>query len=880
MEKENKYGIILDGKMDEAVWETAQEYTGFVRLQDHGGQLAEQQTFFKILPCEDRVYFGFKCMEPDMQQVIDSAPRRSIWETDRVELFISPAGKAMDFYQLVLTFGGVKYTQYYIEEGRTKPGPYIPDWHTATYAGEDYWSAEIELPLTAFYMTPNVSWSDTWTINIARGRTYAGSAHAINSTWCPLKTHFREFGKFRPISGFPMRPENDDRAIEQATVVINEKKEDGYYGEMTVRTSGMEGGKFTFTTDHGDSAVLDLCAGTDQFTVPCHFEQLYRYRVALELKRERDGKIFKIFYPVTVTYEPIKLEFTLPEYRCNFYPGQDYSKIVGKVITTQPVQLNLEGPGIESKTITPGVDGSFQFETPDFEIGEAFLTATIDGYEIKQKIRRLAPSDRMMSWISGGNLVVDGKPVLRRDLYARYYRGGEAFRRRYDADDLHETKLLEQKGWIQPGELVKGAEGAGGEATKDGDLSEAMKKAIEARIAENKDRNFAYYYPSDEPECRGLSPIYMRKFCEYIADIDPYHVMLMASRSPDTLVKCVDWVETHPYINARVREDGTRDYSRPLYTVGDFVDKISMLNRPDKCIGFLPTCFAYPGPSGSDYVTFDEYLLHTWSALLRGAKSVWPYAYHDINDRASLYEGTRYIFSSLEVLEDIILFGKRNTLFKSTTAEAVVFDNGNEKLFAMVNFTQQPQTVKVDGLSGTWHEFRGSRTFTDNTFELKPQETVLATNVVKGADLPTYAETAALIDRLEYERCNRGSLLFNRFMEITATTSGARGFSKCKLFDGVQDNLACWIRENPDNFLELNLTKVKPTFQKIVLHGWKLEDTVLKFRNGDELVDAKVAESSTEEFCKTFILAEPVTPDAIRFEFGGKLIELYELEVF
>ena len=197
----------------------------------------------------------------------------------------------------------------------------------------------------------------------------------------------------------------------------------------------------------------------------------------------------------------------------------------------------------------------------------------------------------------------------------------------------------------------------------------------------------------------------------------------------------------------------------------------------------------------------------------------------------------------------------------------------------MVNFTQQPQTVTVDGLSGTWYEFRGSRTFTGNTFNLKPQETIVATNVVKGADLPTYAETQALIDKLEYARTHRGSLLFDRFMDITVTTSGARGFHKCKLFDGVQDNLSCWIRETPDNFMELDLTKVKPTFQKVVLHGWHLEDTVLKFRSGDDLADADVTETVTDEFSKTFLLAEPVTPDNMRFEFGGKLVELYELEV-
>ena len=72
----------------------------------------------------------------------------------------------------------------------------------------------------------------------------------------------------------------------------------------------------------------------------------------------------------------------------------------------------------------------------------------------------------------------------------------------------------------------------------------------------------------------------------------------------------------------------------------------------------------------------------------------------------------------------------------------------------------------------------------------------------------------------------------------------------------------------------------KVTFQKVVLHGWKLENTVLKFRNGDSLVEAKTSETATEEFSKTFILAEPVTPDAMRFEFGGKMVEIFELEVF
>ncbi len=51
MEEMNKYGIVLDGKLDEAVWEGLPAYTGFKMLKKAGGQLAEKQTVFKILLC-------------------------------------------------------------------------------------------------------------------------------------------------------------------------------------------------------------------------------------------------------------------------------------------------------------------------------------------------------------------------------------------------------------------------------------------------------------------------------------------------------------------------------------------------------------------------------------------------------------------------------------------------------------------------------------------------------------------------------------------------------------------------------------------------------------------------------------------------------------
>ena len=877
----NKYGIILDGKMDEPIWDTVETHTGFMGLQigagSNGNAPSNVETEFKILSCEDRIYVGVKCLEPDeMEEVWASRFEQNSYGGHAIEMFFSPTGSSYEFYQFIVTINGETMTQYYSEGGNIRPDYYRPDWNYAVHVDKDHWAIEVEIPLTAFYWTYQEKWSDKWLMNIARDRNVKGFTQY--SSWSKLWRKFLEPEHFNSLGGFPIRKPEDDVRITIATADMREQTADGYTGFLTVKTDNVFADEFTFESNFTEPVDVKLEPGSNVLNVPCTYEKLGRNKTSLALVRKSDGKVFKRYYPVLVEYEPIKLRMTQPEYRGNFYPGQDYSKVTGIARSAKEITLKLEGPGIETQILTPDADGNFSFATPNFEIGEAWLTATIDGYEMKKKIRRLAPTGHTMTWISGGNLVVNGKPTLRRNMYDPYYRIGEAFRRRYDAENFHETKEFIEVD-IQPQNMLSGCEGAGGEATKDQMPSAEMLRNVDARIERFKDRDFGYYYISDEPECRGLSPAYLRRLYEYIADKDPYHVILTASRSAGSHVDMADWFETHPYIVPYNYPDGRRILLRSISTLGGFVDSIAKLDRPDKCIGFLPTSFG-DSEKDFDYPTFDEYICHTWAAMIHGGKSLWPYANHDNNDRARMLEGNRYIFSSFEALEDIVLFGKRTQLYRTNEVECVHYDHGEEKMFVVVNFTSEPQTVTVDGITGTWNEFRKNRTITGNTFTLKPYDTIVATNVVKGADLPTYDEVVALIADLEYERTHGGSLLFDHFDKVTITSSGARCLHKNKLMDGVKDNHCCWIRENPDNFMEVNLTKIKTTFSKVVLHGWKLEDTVLKFRNGEELVEANVAETETEEFSKTFILAESVTPDAMRFEFGGKMVEIYELEVF
>jgi len=874
--------IVLDGRMDEPVWNEVPEYTGFTTMKKLGGNLVNDQTFVKILPCSNYIYFGIKCMDANMEFAKNYASH-DIYSGNSVEVFLSPANTVSQIYNFALTIDGFKQTICYLEGGAIKE-IYNPQWNYALHFAEDHWSVEIEFPLTAFYHTDNEVWSDVWLVNVIRNRPttqkhFSGATIFENSTWAKPYDHYLKPDSFLSMNDMPIRPLRDAIRLGGVELELDEKTETDYRGTMTVSVSSAVADTFTFTSDFAEETTVTLQAGNNTFSVPCCIAELTRYDIRTAFKRVEDGKEFIFYFPVVATFEPIRIDFTLPEYRTNFYPGQDYSKIVGRVISRKPVTLKLEGGGMATQVITPDADGNFTFETPDFQKGtEAILTATTDSWEVKKTMRNLVPTGHTMSWISGGNLVIDGRPTLRRNMYATYYNGGEAFRRRYDADNLHETRFVTWES-TQPQVMIPGCNRYtptfAGEATQDKEPSAEMLQKLGAVIEAKKNTNYVYNHTWDEPEYSHISRVYMKHIYDFLAEKDPYHVVENATHNPEWYYHACDWMEADPYLGAMITDKGERIYSKACNKLPGYIDAAVEMNLPNKSIGIVSTCFAYRWVDlAHDYPTFDEMIASNWVMFNHGAKTVSAYAYHDMNDRAQLYEGTRYIFASLEALEAPILFGERKVLLRNDDVDAAIYEYGNDTFFALVNQTGETQTVTLDGISGTWHHFRHNRTFADNTFTLKPFEVVIGTRTMKDRNLPTYQQTVALIDRLEAERCASRSLLFGREADIVTNPP-----KMYKLFDGVQDNLAKEMR-GKDLFMEADLTKVKPTFSTVALYGWHLEGATLKVRVGDQWETIEPADLESKEFSQIFTLKQAVSPDAIRFEFPQERIELYELEVY
>ena len=881
--------ITLDGKLDEPVWAELKTYSGFKGPLQEGGIPETAKTSFKILPCEDRIIFGVHCEEPDMSRFDDPKnAESSIWYTGSLEFFLAPSGSTFEFYQIVVSPYGKIATKFYSEKGVIQPDPYQPDFRHVIYKGENFWSAEIEMPLTMFYMTAQDQWRTTWLFNLCRNRLErrdgVGTYYQANYSWADVAGNFCNPEFYVPVDGFPMRAAEDALRIVSAAVDITAEGEDGYTGNMTVKVQCPENCEYIFSSDAAENMTITLNEGENEFDVPCRFPEFGRHYVELCLTRVRDGKEFRRHYPVRIEYIPIKLKVTKPEYRCNFYPGQDHSSINGTVFAADPITMKLEGAGIETQVITPNADGTFTFDTAGFEIGDAVLTITAGEHEIVQKIRNLPPTEHTMAWISNGNLVINGKATLRRDLYAQGYHTGEQLMRKLETEEFATlTRVGGARGELNPLWIFKQA-GVSEDVTQDIVPCDAVFQAIDKIIEANKDRDFVYYYMIDEPECYGYSPIYMKHMYDYIAEKDPYHVIMSACRNAVDYINCYDWIEAHPYINPIVR-DGKRSLGRTIDTLGSFVHALARLNRPDKCIGFMPTGYSYRYFNiYADYPTFDEMICHVWAGMVAGGKTLWSFACHDLADRPCMYEGTKFVFTSFEALDKYILHGKRSDLLKTQTVHAVRYDLDNQKMFAIVNLINEPQTVTVEGIEGVkWNTFRGERKITGNTFELKPYEVIIATTDVMDEGLATYEQTKALVDQQEYERCNSGSVFFGRDLDIEVTTNDSKGMKYkrfYKMFDGMKGNYAWSYASEKPKFVELDLTKVKKPFSKVVVHGFQVDKAELMVRNGGELTTPEVAEMHTDEWSTTIVLKQAVNPECLRLEFGGPRVEIYEIEAF
>ena len=833
----------IDGKLDDACWAKAEWHS----FKD-GANTIKVAFAFK----DDKVYFAMK----------PASGGAAVGDRPLPTLDIAPDGGKFEWYRFAVGADGKKEAFFFSESGNIQPDPYAPAWKAS--AGKD--GVEAVFPLSAFYMTRHNSLrSGIWNLRVG------------DSSW-------------QKVGGFPIRLYEDDFFVKGAAAKVTGIENGVLVGELRMRVFMAKAGKFEVTAGFCEKAERELKCGDTEVTLPARFTKgRGRFPIPIRLVRSGTDRTLARMYPLLVDYEPVEVTLTTPCYRRNFYPGQDSSKIVGSVKSFIPgkIKLTLEGPGIpKEEKIVKG--GEFSFNTPNFAEGTAILTAEVGGEKKEITIRRILhnPNGGSVSWVENGALGVDGRKVFPRRMYAEGYMGGTQFDREYKEGlyDLHQTRWIQQFGSFELKYVGSAKEGWAiehREAHDDVRPCDKVLATMDQRIARMNNitnKEHVCYYMADEPECRNLSGVYFRNMFEYAAEKDPYHVISMGTRAGDRYINGADWFETHPYLNPHLDPEGNRVFSRQLRELGQYIDAFKPEQHPDKVVGCTPTAFSY---GEGDYPTFREYVSHVWCFLVHGAKSINPYAYHDLGDRPSIFRGVKFTNETIERLEEILLSGKRTMIVKDDY-EAALWEYEGKRLFAIVNLKNEKLKVEVP-FKGQWTAFRGSGALDGTTaLSLEAYESAVFTSEKMDEGLTSYAEASAEVDKLEAERLGRDNQLMALYDEIEVTSSQSVDMNesaKREMFDGTRNVLA-WISPwGKDKYYEISFTKRIPYFKELLVFGYNIDGFKVKIRDGGEWRELKPAKVEQTEFSRKYSFDEILHTVKVRLEFPKDKVELYEIEM-
>jgi len=914
--------LAFDGGFAQGVWKDVPEQTDFSFLKAGGGEAAPgAQTSFKIAADADNLYLNIRCHEPEMPKLRKTENPAGFWNSDLVEIFLSPTGQPDEYYQFGVSAGNLHFNMFYGEAGVIRPDPYAPFWESKVFSGPDFWQVQIRIPFSAFYMTRNAKWSSDWLLNITRTRKPVNEL----TTWSPLKSGFHEPQSFRRFSGFPRRDPAQDVMIARAEPEIRNYTDGVYSGplRLTIEADPAAAGKYELSVEEpdGKSSVhkIELKGGLNEVVIP-RTEYLKKKQgktdLKLTLKSEKSGLVLGRSYPADIEYKPIRIELTSPGYKRNFYPGQDYSWIRGELkLNLSPeqrkkseVRLTVSGGGVKEASLDfKAADETlpFAFESGSLtEGGRAVLEAKLleNGKEIASvscPVTRQKKKEGSMLWIEDGVLIKNGKPWYPRGIYACGYLGGKAFGERYKADDLAETPV--RFVFMEPRRLVLGIEAK--EGTRDvkpcAELFERARAIVEKQ---NAGPDFDFYYICDEPECRNVSPVYLKYLYDFVSELDPYHPLVTCSRSAGKYLDCADVFSVHPYISPIV-SGGKRSLNLPIHRVRNYLQAVTKSGRKDKVVGFTGQFFSYKFNNLlADYPTWEELECMSWSAIAQGSRFQYPYAYHDLGDRPQIYEGYRYFNESIRALEKQLLSNKKYPVRVNdpeNMIDTLLVEGNGVTLLIVVNLKNGPAEteIRADELKkfDSLFVFRGvgSRKLNDGTLKLslKPYECVILTSKKMDEGLKTRDEAVKEAVEANRARGERGNLLFEKgaAFEVDSSNPGAAlsgSFQqRNKLFDGTIDMLGWqsekWGQTPP--WYELNFWKEPPAFSKIRLYGDNMGAPSVRIWKAGEWLVLTPKKTVSAPYMVQLDFEEGWTSIRVRIDFPGRkpgqVVELYEIEL-
>jgi len=160
--------IVIDGLLDEPVWEKVYGTSEFIQFEPYRGSMASEKTEVRILYDDKFIYFGFLCYDSQKEKIAARITKRDeeLDSDDSVSVFLDTFHDRRTCYFFTTNLLGTQLDGRITENGRTRDKTWDGIWKSAGQKADFGWSMEIAVNLVCLKYNPGKS--KTWGANFGR----------------------------------------------------------------------------------------------------------------------------------------------------------------------------------------------------------------------------------------------------------------------------------------------------------------------------------------------------------------------------------------------------------------------------------------------------------------------------------------------------------------------------------------------------------------------------------------------------------------------------------------------------------------------------------------------------------------------------------------
>lgn len=164
----NPHAPVIDGKLDDAVWQRAdiEHASGFLQMEPDEGEAATESTLVAAVYDDGAIYFAFWCYDSESDKIARQLVRRDRWsESDMVRVRLDPYHDHQTGYEFSLNAAGVQ-RDFRLYDDLNMDQSWDGVWEGAVSEQPWGWSAEFRIPYHCLRFTQKDE--HVWGVNVTR----------------------------------------------------------------------------------------------------------------------------------------------------------------------------------------------------------------------------------------------------------------------------------------------------------------------------------------------------------------------------------------------------------------------------------------------------------------------------------------------------------------------------------------------------------------------------------------------------------------------------------------------------------------------------------------------------------------------------------------